>query len=226
MRKTIRPIKFAITFAALLSAGRVSAKDIAIDPAVLQPRNVKVDSVNYKGRKTVRIADSGPTGLADGASFALVSGTDFQDGILEIDLAGDTEPGAAPEFRGFTGLAFRVSSGASKYECFYLRPKNGRSEDQLQRNHSAQYISFPDFGWKKLRDEFPGKYESYVDLVAGEWTHVKIAVQGTHAKLFVNQSAQPVLLVNDLKSGVARGAVALWVGPKTVAHFTNLRVSD
>jgi len=37
---------------------------------------------------------------------------------------------------------------------------------------------------------------------------------------------QPTLIVNDLKSGaLAKGAVALWIGPGTIAHFRNLRVS-
>ena len=222
----MKPLTLVTTFAVLVWAARVNAKDIALDPAALRPHNVKTGSVDYKGRKAVRITDAGPANTGDGAAFALIDGTDFQDGTLEVDLAGDTEPGAAPEFRGFTGLAFRVSPGGAKYECFYLRPKNGRSEDQLQRNHSAQYISFPEFGWQKLRNEFPGKYETYVDLVPGEWTHIKITVQGDHARLFVNQSPQPVLVVNDLKHAAARGAVALWVGPRTVASFANLRISD
>jgi len=55
------------------------------------------------------------------------------------------------EVRGFTGIAFRMSSDGSKYECFYMRTKNGRSDDQLQRNHSAQYISEPEFPWQRLR---------------------------------------------------------------------------
>ena len=70
----------------------------------------------------------------------------------------------------------------------------------------------------------PGKYEPYVDLVPGEWTHVKISVTGTSAQLYVNGSEQPVLIVNDLKQPMAKGAVALWVGPGTIAHFANLRI--
>jgi hypothetical protein len=49
------------------------------------------------------------------------------------------------------------------------------------RNHSTQYTAFPAFPWHKLRNENPGVYESYVDLVPGEWTHVKIEVDGTQA---------------------------------------------
>lgn len=97
--------------------------------------------------------------------------------------------------------------------------------DQLQRNHSAQYISIPGFPWQKLRSETPEKYESYVDLVPGEWTTVKVHVVGTHAQLYVNRAEQPVLIVNDLKQPAVDGAIALWVGPGTIAHFTDLRVT-
>jgi hypothetical protein len=108
---------------------------------------------------------------------------------------------------------------------YFLRPKNGRSEDQLQRNHSAQYISAPDFPWQKLRNDSPGKYESYVDLVPGAWTKVKIQFSGTNARLYVNGSEQPVLIVHDLKLPAEAGAVALWVGPGTIAYFSGLSLS-
>jgi len=76
-----------------------------------------------------------------------------------------------------------------------------------------------------LRKEFPEKYESYVDLVPGEWTKVRITVQGDKARLFVHGSLQPVLVVNDLKLGQSKGQIALWIGPGTIAHFANLRIS-
>lgn len=97
--------------------------------------------------------------------------------------------------------------------------------DQLQRNHSAQYVSAPGFPWQKLRTESPGKYESYVDLVPGQWTHIKITVAGTTARLYVNGSDQPTLIVNDLKQPPAKGAIALWTGPGTIAHFSDLKVT-
>ena len=66
--------------------------------------------------------------------------------------------------------------------------------------------------------------ESHVDL-AGVWTKIKIEVRGAVARLFVHDSDQPALIVNDLKSGAqAKGAVALWLDSGTVAHFRNLTV--
>jgi hypothetical protein len=194
-------------------------------PDALELHSVKADSVSYRGRSAVRITDAAGDAGDDVSRIAIVKGTSVQDGSVEVDLSGDTAPDTPANLRGFVGIAFRVGTGGAHYECIYLRPKNGRSEDQLQRNHSAQYISVPDFPWQKLRNDSPGKYESYVDLVPGAWTKVKIQFSGTNARLYVNGSEQPVLIVHDLKLPAEAGAVALWVGPGTIAYFSGLSLS-
>jgi hypothetical protein len=196
---------------------------LAVDQVEL--RNVKAETVNYKGKAAVRVIDAGPARLDDAGRLAVIRGSSFTDGSIEIELTGDTAPDAPENLRGFVGIAFRVAADTSRFECFYLRPKNGRSPDPVQKSHSAQYISIPGFPWQKLRSETPGKYESYVDVAPGEWTKVKIVVSGDKAELYVNGSAQPALVVNDLKQPRAAGAIALWVGPGTIAHFANLRVT-
>jgi len=157
----------------------------------------------------------------------LLTPNSFHDGTIEADLAGEPGPGAFEAARGFVGIAFRVAPDVSKFECFYLRPTNGRADDQVRRNHSLQYISFPEFPWARLRKEFTEKYESYADLTPGEWTHVRIEVNGDKARLFVNGVPQPNLVVNDLKHGAATtGSIGLWIGPGTVAHFANVKVTS
>ena len=121
-------------------------------------------------------------------------------------------------------MAFRVQDRGSRAELFYLRPTNGRADDQLRRNHSVQYQSAPDFPWSRLRKENPGVYESYADLQPGVWTKMKIEVSGTKARLYVNGADQPCLLVNDLKLGESRGQIALWAYGGTDGYFSNLTV--
>lgn len=115
---------------------------------------------------------------------------------------------------------------ANDTKCFYIRPTNGRADDQLRRNHSTQFVSAPDWPWERLRKENPGVYESYVDLAAGEWTHLCVVVHGTNASLYFGGAAQPCLLVHDLKPGNPHGAVALWIGPGTEGYFSGLRGSS
>src|SRR5689334_7877270 len=227
-------INAAVIFALLtvtVSAGflQETASAIPLDaPGDLQSRNVKTESVTYKGKKALRVTDTAPQSAKDGERYVILNKTEFSDGTLEVELTGEPAAAAGEGARGFVGLAFRVSSpsaDAPKYECFYLRPTNGRADDQVRRNHSAQYISYPDFPWQLLRKNFPEKYESYVDLMPGEWTKVKIEVRGDKARLYVHDAPQPVLVVNDLKRGQSQGQIALWVGTGTVAHFANLRLS-
>jgi hypothetical protein len=146
-----------------------SKQSESIIPDKLALHSVRANTVIYRERTALRITDTGTSDLDDASRFALVRAISFQDGTIEVTLSGDTVPDAPPQLRGFVGIAFRVSADESQFECFYIRPKNGRSDDQLQRNHSAQYISIPGFPWQKLRSQTPGKYEAYVDLVPGEW---------------------------------------------------------
>ena len=148
----------------------------------------------------------------------------FTDGAIEVELSGEPAPGAAGGARGFVGVAFHVQPGGEAFEAFYIRPTNGRAGDQLRRNHSTQYIAFPDYPWHRLREETPGMYEAYSDLVPGEWTWYRVEVEGERARLYLHGNEQPTLLVNDLKLAGQTGAIALWIGPGTVAHFRNLIV--
>jgi hypothetical protein len=221
---------YALTLAVLLisswgqSGGQERQKPATLALDKLELHNVKVEPVTYLGRRAMRVSDAGAQDVDDAGRFAVVPGSSFQDGTIEVSLSGDTYPDAPAGARGFVGIAFRISADRSHFECFYLRPKNGRAEDQLQRNHSVQYISIPGFGWEKLRTDTPGKYESYADLIPGQWTQVKIQVAGSHARLYVNGAEQPALIVNDLKQSPVSGAIALWVGPGTISHFADLKV--
>jgi hypothetical protein len=212
-------IRLALCLLLALPAAAQIAPELK--PEKLELHSVKAEAVTYLQRPAVRITDQSTADSGEG--FAVLPNASLQDGTIEVDLTGDTAPNAPIGYRGFVGIAFRVSSTRSQFECLYLRPKNGRSNDQLQRNHSAQYISVPGFPWEKLRSETPGQYESYVDLVPGQWTHVRIQIGGKTARLYVNGADQPTLVVNELKQAPAKGTIALWVGPGTIAHFTNLK---
>ena len=226
MSRLLIPVLFATLSIFAASIPAVQAQAISLDAMdQLKLVNVKAETVTYKGRKALRVNDAAAAGTGDEGRLVILPKTEFQNGIIEVDLAGEPGPNAGEGARGFVGMAFRVAPDASRFECFYLRPTNGRAEDQVRRNHSAQYISNPGFPWHLLRKEFPEKYETYVDLVAGEWTKVKIEVRGEKARLYVNGVEQPTMLVNDLKQGQSKGAVALWIGTGTVAHFSNVRIS-
>ena len=146
--------------------------------------------------------------------------------MIELEITGEPAPDAGKGAKGFVGVAFRIdSTDHSNYECIYLRPVNGRAYNQLQRNHSVQYISHPEYPWQRLRKEQSGVYESYVDLIPGEWTSIKIVVSEETARLYVHGNLQPTLIVNDLKHGDREGIIGLWLHRSTIAHYRNIKIT-
>ena len=172
-----------------------------------------------------RLQGMPPADQAQVQQLALVEGVDFTNGVIEAEIAGVPAPGAPEGARGFVGIAFRLQSDMKTYDAFYLRPTNGRADDQERRNHAAQYISHPDWPWSRLRQETPSKYEAYVDLMPDVWTKIKIDVRGDDARLVRSRSgAADARRQRRQDGGAGKGAVALWIDRGTVAHFRNLTV--
>lgn len=202
---------------------QTQAQDILVcNTENLIPLGTQFDVQIFQGKESLHV--TGPAGGSE-VRFVKISDLNFGNGTIELELAGMPGPGANATARGFIGLAFRINEDNSAFECIYLRPTNGRSEDQLRRNHSVQYISYPDYSWQKLRAETPGLYESYADMVPGEWIQLRVEVKQERAWLYLHGDEQPVLIINDLKLGPgSRGGIGLWIGPGTDGYFTGLKV--
>jgi hypothetical protein len=177
------------------------------------------------GKEAVQVIKDSTVKEADEPTFARVNEIDFTNGTIEVSVLSRLLKNAAASARGFIGVAFRINNTNSQFECIYIRPTNGRAEDQVRRNHSIQYFSFPDFKFDRLRKESPELYESYADMGLNEWIKLKIEVKGKQAKLFLNDNKQPSLIVNDLKHGDnSSGAVGLYVDNGTEGFFADLRI--
>ncbi len=208
----------ASTLSLTLPAAGIDVTDLAH----LDLRNARVQPVTYHGQAALQMIEKD---IGPGGAYAIVKGLSFHDGTIELEVSGAPSKTADATARGFIGMMFRIQSDGAHYECIYLRPTNGRAGDQLQRNHAVQYVSPPEWDWKRLRDETPGQYESYVDMQAGEWTRMRIVVHGKDAALYVGGAAQPCLVVKDMKLGDSQGGVALWIGPGTEGYFRDLSIT-
>jgi hypothetical protein len=195
----------------------------SIDPASLEPHNLKMEAVDYLGRKAVRLTTVEPD--KDGAGFATVRGSDFQDGTVDVDVAVKITTPPGMRMPGFAGLAFRMKPDGSSYEVVYLRPKNALADDQAMRNHAVQYCSDPDYGWYRLRREWAFVYESWADIAPETWIHMRIDVAGRSARVYLNGSSKPALVVEGLKGPNLHGAVALWGYAGEEAYFSNLHLT-
>ena len=192
-----------------------------------RPINTFINTGKIEGKDTIQVTKDPKVTAVDEATFARLIGSDFKNGTIEVQVLSRLLENAPDFARGFIGVAFRIDERNSRFECIYIRPTNGRADDQLRRNRSTQYFSYPDFKFDRLRNEAAGMYESYADMGLNEWTTIKIEVNGEKAKLYLNGQEHPVLIVNDLKHGAnASGGIGLWVDIGTEGHFTDLRITE
>src|SRR5215471_18180794 len=99
----------------------------------LVEHKVKLETVEYKGRKAVHLAKE-----AEGDGMAMLRDVQFEDGSIEADLAVKVTTPAGVRNPGFIGIAFRVRPDTRHYEMFYIRHGNSVATDQAMRNHSVQ----------------------------------------------------------------------------------------
>lgn len=208
----------------LLSSG-LSAQHIKMSKENLVANQVYLSFVKFEGKEIVKVEADTTIKGTDEATFVKIKNLDFKDGIIEVKVLSRLMKNAPAFARGFIGLAFRIGEKNEKFESIYIRPTNGRADDQIRRNHSIQYFAFPDYRFDKLRKTDPEKYESYADMGLNEWIILRIEVEGQKAKFFVNNAKQPSLIVNDLKLGADKaGSIGLWIGNWTEGYFKDLKV--
>ena len=177
------------------------------------------------GTKVLQVIKDPKVIAFDEPTFARLHINEFQDGVIEVQVLSRLLDDAPDFARGFIGVAFRINEDNTQYESIYIRPTNGRSDNQFRRNHSTQYYAYPDYKFERLREEEPGMYESYVDIGLDEWITLKIEVNNNTAMLYVNNALQPALIVNDLKLGTTSGAIGLWTDIGTLGYFKDLKIT-
>jgi len=144
--------------------------------------------------------------------------TTFTSGTLEVEVRGRTL-----RQRSFPGLAF-AGANDSTYEAVYLRPFNFHASDSAQSSHMVQYVAHPEFTWRLLREQHPGIYENGIapPPPAEEWVRLRLIVDDTLVRAYVNGAPSPSLTVRRLRPG-ASGRVGLWVGNPSPGDFRRVR---
>ncbi len=222
---SILRMKLSILAIIVLLKITLLAQSISLDAKNLEASNVFLSYEKINNEKVLKVAIDTAIKTFDQATFAKIKDIELQNGIIEVKVLSRLMKDAPSFARGFIGLAFRVSASKDKFEGIYVRPTNGRADDQIRRNHSIQYFSFPGYDFDRLRKESPEKFESYADLGLNEWITMRIEVKGQKARLYLNHVKQPSLIVNDLKLGEHhRGGIGLWVGNYTEGFFKDLKV--
>ncbi len=182
----------------------------------------------FTGRTVTLLLDSSGRsvefGEAAGQGVALLECVEFNNGVIEVDLKGKDALQ-----RSFLGVAFRAADDQTQ-DVVYFRPFNFKAEDPVRRIHAVQYVSHPTFTWRKLREERNGQYEKAIfpkpDTPAPDpngWFHVRIVVAKPKVSVYVNDSKEPSLVVDELTDRKG-GKVGLWVGEGSGGTFANLKI--
>jgi hypothetical protein len=199
---------------------------IKLDSKRLEAVKVSMSIEKLMGKEVVKAIKDSSVKEVDEPTFVKIKGINFRNGTIEVKVLSRLLENAPNFARGFIGVAFRINDSSTKYESIYIRPTNARADDQVRRNHSIQYYSYPDYKFDRLRKESPERYESYTDMEMNKWITLRIEVKDTQAKLFINKNRQPSLIINDLKLGAnASGAIALWVDIGTEGFFADLKIT-
>lgn len=206
-------------------SARGQVQKIALTPANLLPHLTQMSVENQKGKYIVRVVKSPKVIEVDEPTFVKINNLSFGDGTIELKVMGKLLPNAPDSARAFIGLAFHINSDDSKFEGIYLRPTNAVAANQIRRNRSVQYFSYPNFKFNHSRKTNPGEFETYADIAPNAWIKMKIVIKGANAQLFINDSKNPSMIVNNMKMGSGQsGAIGLWVDIGTEGYFKDLIV--
>jgi hypothetical protein len=156
-------------------------------------------AAEYQGRKCL---------LLDGGA-AVVNDLEMRDGIIDVDVA-------TPASRGFFGIQFRIAKERADAEWVYLRQHKSGLPDALQYTP----VLHTGLNWQIYNG--PG-FTGAVDIPRDVWFHLRLEVVGAQAKLYVKDMDKPALIMNDLKSGVQKGQIALAALTGTT-YFSNFEV--
>lgn len=198
--------------------------------------NTKAEIVNMDGAQVLRVErdliaspfdEKNIEASVDGPTYVKLTNVDMENGTIEVKmLSRIMENSPFPAARGFIGVAYRVDQENKNFDAIYLRPSNGRADDQLRRNHTVQYFSYPGNTFSRLRKEANGLYETYADIGLNEWIDVRIEFQGEKAVLYINNQKSPSFIVTKMLGTSKKGSIALWVEIGTIGYFKDLKVTQ
>lgn len=200
-------------------------------------KNVTGSIIKFQGKKVLKIERDLKAipfdvnrieATVDEPHYArLVGLEDFENGTIEVKMYSQLQnPAPYPGIAGFIGVFFRVTEDDSAFESIYLRPKVGRVNNQMFRNHAVQYFSYPHAKFETLRKNYPaGSYEGSAPVALNEWIKMRIEVNGETAEMFINDMKYSSFIVDKMLGKSKKGYVGLYVDIGTIGYFKDLKVT-
>ena len=195
------PVILLIAFASVVvQAQATQAQSFPADSSRWELEG-QAKATEYQNRKSL---------FLDGGA-AILKDLQMRDAVIDVDVA-------TPANRGFFGIQFRVSNDGANAEWVYLRQHKSGLPDAIQ------YTPVLNTGLNWQIYNGPG-FTGAVDIPRDVWFHLRLEVAGAQAKLYVKDMDKPVLVMDDLKSGVQQGRIALYV-LTGATYFSNFEVRE
>jgi hypothetical protein len=179
-------------------------------PQTVQQLSVPPDSPRWELQEQAKVVDyQGRKSLFLNGDAAILKDFEMRDAVIDVDVA-------TPASRGFFGMQFRLDKDGANGEWVYLRPHKSGYPDAMQ------YTPVLNTGANWQIYNGPG-FTAAVDIPKDVWFHLRLEVVGAQAKLYVKDMDKPALVMNDLKSGIQKGLVALHV-LTGATYFSNFEI--
>ena len=184
-----------VFFLIMLSLSLMAQEDI-IDFESESWVKVNAEVVEHMGRNSL-------------IGIAYLKNLEFENGVIEVDVTVDGK-------RSYPGIIFRMQS-LENYERFYIRPHRAPLYTD-----ALQYM--PVINGLECWQLYSGEgYTSGADIPTNEWIHLRMEFSGKQARVYLGETKQPALVINDLKHGVSKGTIGLYNSKDKSAFFSNFK---
>lgn len=188
--------------------------------------HTSIDNLDMDGKEVLRVVKAEKIMEFDENTYAKLVDSSFHNGTIEVKMLSRLLPDAPDFARGFIGIAYRINEDDSKFESYYVRPTNGRTDDPIRKAHGCQYFSYPKYTFAYFREHNIQHYEAPVDIGLDEWIYLKAVIKDEKAEFYINNDKDPILVVNDMKHGASQtGSIGFFVDIGTEAFFKDLKIT-
>ncbi len=194
MRNYALPLLICLLFAALCAHAEGGIVDFETDRWEL----VDAEVVEHLGRKAL-------------LGTAILKDVQFENGVIEVDIAG------SGFIRSYPGIIFRRQSEVD-FERFYIRPHrgNGLMDDALQYVPTINGVA----AWQLYSGD---GFTAAGVIPSDEWVHIRLEIKGKQGRVYLGDSAEPALVIQELKHGESSGTIGVMGQKSEQAFFSNFK---
>src|SRR5262249_49340525 len=184
---------------------------VALAPVALvaQARDVPLSADAWTATDSIRfVSHLGRPSLYINRGVAIARGVSMENGTLDLDLA-------ATDTTNFLGVVFRAATPRFS-NVLFLRPAASGTQEAVQYGPAFNSVGV---AWQVYHGDGAN---AVVDLERNRWMHLRLELDGSVARLFVDTATAPTLVVPRVVASAGEG-LGVWAGAfGRGAYFSNI----